>query len=95
MIGKHAIAGTCRDEPADAAMKITPAQVRAGRALIDWSTTRLASRANTSSYTLRLFERGKVDLSAPQIDAIRQALEAAGVEFTDGEKPGVRLRMPT
>jgi transcriptional regulator with XRE-family HTH domain len=81
--------------PPTPAMKITPAQVRAGRALIDWSTTRLASRANTSSYTLRLFERRKVDLSAPQIDAIRQALEAAGVEFTDGEKPGVRLRMPT
>jgi hypothetical protein len=26
------------------------------------------------------------------IDAIRRALEAAGVEFTNGERPGVRLR---
>jgi hypothetical protein len=26
------------------------------------------------------------------VDAVRRALEAAGVEFTNGEGPGVRLR---
>jgi len=27
-------------------------------------------------------------------DDLRSALEAAGVEFTNGERPGVRLRKP-
>jgi hypothetical protein len=27
----------------------------------------------------------------PTIDALQRALEAAGIEFTDGDQPGVRL----
>jgi hypothetical protein len=26
------------------------------------------------------------------VDAVRRALEAAGVEFTNGDQPGVRMR---
>jgi hypothetical protein len=33
-----------------------------------------------------------VSVSADALAAIRAALEAAGVEFTDGDQPGVRLR---
>jgi hypothetical protein len=42
--------------------------------------------------TVRNFETEK---SAPQrstLDVMRRALEAAGVEFTNGDRPGVRLR---
>jgi hypothetical protein len=30
--------------------------------------------------------------AAANVDAVQRALEAAGVEFTDGDAPGVRLR---
>jgi hypothetical protein len=32
------------------------------------------------------------ELRERTVDAIRAALEAAGVEFTNGEQPGVRMR---
>ena len=38
------------------------------------------------------FETGVLTLRPPDLDAIQHALERAGVEFTDGERPGVRLR---
>ncbi len=78
---------------------MTPAQVRAARGLLDWSVDRLSSRSGTSYHMVRTFERtGKVapiNVRAEQEDAvvaIRATLEAAGVEFTDGAVPGVRLR---
>jgi len=37
------------------------------------------------------FERGHRIVSADAVQAIRRAL-SAGVEFTDGNEPGVRLR---
>ena len=39
----------------------------------------------------RLQQRGE-ELRERTVDAIRSALEAAGVEFTNGGQPGVRLR---
>ena len=37
------------------------------------------------------FETGVLTLRPPDLDAIQHALERAGVEFIDGERPGVRL----
>ncbi len=37
-------------------------------------------------------EKGDGDPQRRTVDAIRAALEAAGVEFTDGETPGLRLK---
>ncbi len=48
--------------------------------------------AQVSVNTVRNFETEK---SAPQrstLDVMRRALEAAGVEFTNGGQPGVRLK---
>jgi hypothetical protein len=42
--------------------------------------------------TIRLFEAGKDELRRSALNVIRQALEAAGVEFTNADQPGVRLR---
>jgi hypothetical protein len=42
--------------------------------------------------TIRLFEAGKGEQRRSTLSVIRQALEAAGVEFTNGDQPGVRLR---
>jgi hypothetical protein len=41
------------------------------------------------------FERERRAVSKPAIAAIRTTLESAGVEFTNGDQPGVRLRKHT
>jgi transcriptional regulator with XRE-family HTH domain len=71
---------------------ITPAQSRAARGLLDWSQTELASRSNLSESTIRDFEKGRRVPSLNNLAAVRRAFEAAGVEFTNGNQPGVRLK---
>jgi hypothetical protein len=78
---------------------MTPAQCKAARGLLDWGRHRLAGKSRIPQHAIRGFELNGHMVSPssmmPQIDriaAIRAALEAAGVEFTNGEAPGVRLR---
>lgn len=76
---------------------ISPAQSRAGRALIDWSQGDLAKAAGVSLSTIADFERGRREPIANNLAAIRAALEQGGVTFQgDGEQadggPGVRLQ---
>jgi predicted transcriptional regulator len=54
----------------------------------------LAARAGVSLETIKRIERkpGKVSAYAATLEAIQRALEAAGVEFTNSDQPGVRLR---
>ena len=54
------------------------------------SVRKLAAAAKVSPETVLRFERGE-KLRKRTIDSLRQVLEAAGLEFTDGRKPGVRL----
>jgi transcriptional regulator with XRE-family HTH domain len=70
---------------------MTPDQSRAARGLLDWSQAELAARSNLSESTIRDFEKGRRVPSINNLAAIRRALEAAGVEFIDGNQPGVRL----
>jgi transcriptional regulator with XRE-family HTH domain len=70
---------------------MTPDQSRAARGLLDWSQAELAARSNLSESTIRDFEKGRRVPSINNLAAIRRALEAAGVEFIDGDQPGVRL----
>lgn len=74
--------------------KISIRQVKAARALLGWSQKDLADASGVSDPTIKRLEAGKGDLGGRQAtaDAIRQALEGAGVEFTNGDQPGVRLR---
>jgi transcriptional regulator with XRE-family HTH domain len=51
----------------------------------------LASAAGVSPTTISRVERGDA-LYPRTLSAIRAALEAAGVEFTNGDAPGVRLK---
>jgi transcriptional regulator with XRE-family HTH domain len=55
----------------------------------------LAAAAGVSKVTLSDFELGKRTPHPRTLDAIRAALEAAGIEFTNGDQPGVRLRKGT
>ena len=83
------------------AKAMTPDQMKAARALLGWSLDRLSVRSDTSYHTVSTFERtGRVgtmqrrpELADP-ITAIRVTLEAAGVVFTNGDEPGVKLRKP-
>jgi transcriptional regulator with XRE-family HTH domain len=70
---------------------MTPDQSRAARGLLDWSQAELAARSNLSESTVRDFEKGRRVPSINNLAAIRRAIEAAGVEFIDGDQPGVRL----
>jgi transcriptional regulator with XRE-family HTH domain len=70
---------------------LTSGQCRAARGLIRWSQQELADAAGISIATIRLFEAEKGDQRRSTLKLIRQALEAEGVEFTNGDQPGVRL----
>ena len=71
---------------------ITPAQCRAARGLLDWTQDDLSKAAGVGVVTVRQFEAGKAEPRGATLTVLRQALEAAGVEFTNGNQPGVRLR---
>ena len=80
---------------------MTPDQVRAARALLGWGVYQLGVRSGTSRHMVRTFEKtGRVvslagyDQPKPvdALSAVRAALEAAGVVFTNGDEAGVKLR---
>jgi transcriptional regulator with XRE-family HTH domain len=72
---------------------MTPAQCRMARAALELGVRDLAKMADVAPSTITRLERGE-SLYGRTIDAIRQALEAAGVEFIpeNGGGAGVRLR---
>jgi transcriptional regulator with XRE-family HTH domain len=71
-------------------MIILPVQCRMARAALGLGVRELAAAAKVSIDTVARFERGD-ELKERTIDALQRALEAAGVEFTNGGQPGVRL----
>jgi transcriptional regulator with XRE-family HTH domain len=75
---------------------INATQCKMARAAVGLGVRDLAEAAKVSPDTVARFERGE-ELRERTIDAIRAALEAAGVEFIDenGGGAGVRLRKDT
>jgi len=75
-------------------MTITPAQCRASRGLVEMDQSTLANAANISRNTIVSFEKGQRSPNLNNLEAIRRALENAGVEFIpeNGGGAGVRLR---
>ncbi len=73
-------------------MRILPAQCRAARAMLEWSRDDLAVAAKVARRTVVDFERGARNPYDRTLADIKLALEAAGIEFTDGDAPGIRLR---
>jgi transcriptional regulator with XRE-family HTH domain len=61
------------------------------RAALNWSADTLAEKAGVNVNTVRRYENG-ADAMGETLMKMRRALEAAGVEFTNGDAPGVRLR---
>ena len=71
---------------------ITPEQCRAARGLLGISQMQLCELAGITHKPLVDFERGKTKPYASTLERICAALEAGGVEFTNGDAPGVRLK---
>lgn len=70
-----------------------PVQLKMARAAMGWGVRELAERAGVTANTITRIENGS-DARQSTIDALRAALEQAGVIFVaeNGEGPGVRLR---
>lgn len=72
---------------------LTPAHMKAARALLDWNQERLATESGLAVSTIKRLENGGLSkASVENIDKISDALAAAGIEFFNGGEPGVRLR---
>jgi hypothetical protein len=68
-------------------------QIRAARALINWSAEDLSRLSAVSLRTIRRAEvtERQTAMTVANDLAVRRALESAGVEFTNGDQPGVRF----
>ena len=77
---------------------LTGPQIRAGRALVRWRAQDLARESAVGIATIKRAElaAGETSMTVANDLAVRRALEAAGVEFIDGNGggPGLRLRKP-
>jgi transcriptional regulator with XRE-family HTH domain len=75
-------------------LKISIRQIKAARSLLDWSQERLAEASGVSLPTVRRLEAADGELGGREDTAgkIIAALGGAGIEFTNGRRPGVRLR---
>jgi predicted transcriptional regulator len=79
---------------------ITPAQVRAARALIGWTQVDLAQASGVSEITIKNLERGATDPRISTMNSIERAFDRAGIIFLDAGDvrdggPGVRVKLGT
>jgi DNA-binding Xre family transcriptional regulator len=86
------------DMPEPPRMIIGP-QIRAGRALLDWSVAELSDKSGISEATIRRAEtaEGVPTIRADNLNEIQRALEDGGVMFLEAADvrpggPGVRIR---
>lgn len=73
---------------------VVPAQIRAGRALLEWSQDDLAKEAEVGLSTVRDIESERRAADTAAVASIRRALWNAGVIFVTGDAdggPGARL----
>jgi predicted transcriptional regulator len=77
-------------------LKVSIRQVKAARSLLAWSQSDLANASGISEPTIKRLESqdGELGGRAETSDAIRSALEKAGIEFIaeNGGGAGVRLK---
>lgn len=78
---------------------LTSAQIRAARGLLDWSQKDLAEATKLSVQTIKRMEgdRGPEASTEANVQAVRRALEVAGVIFLEAKSnkdggAGVRLK---
>ena len=64
-------------------------QIKAARALLEWTQEDLAKQSGLSKPSINTLERRIANPKKETLDAIQRSLEAAGIEFIEG--PGVKL----
>jgi|JI10StandDraft_1071094.scaffolds.fasta_scaffold08530_10 transcriptional regulator with XRE-family HTH domain len=69
---------------------ITREQMKAARALLDWSQKDLAEKSGVSEPTIKLIETAKIHSKPDTLQQIQEAIEVAGIEFLP--QKGVRFR---
>jgi transcriptional regulator with XRE-family HTH domain len=70
---------------------ISDIQIRMARAALRLGVRDLAKLADLSPMTVTRLENGRSGGHAATIRKIQAALEAGGIEFTNGDAPGVKL----
>ena len=72
---------------------LTGRQVKAARALLGWDQYRLVGESNVPLSTVRRIESqsGEIRAHSRNIFALQRVLTEAGIEFLNGDAPGVRL----
>jgi transcriptional regulator with XRE-family HTH domain len=72
---------------------LTPAQCRAARGWLNWTQRDLSARARVSLSTIKDFESGKREPMVNNLDALRRAIDAAGVQlvFRRGKPVGIAI----
>ena len=72
---------------------LTPEQSRAARGWLDWTQQDLAERASVSLSTVRDFEKGRRTPIANNLEALRRAIDAAGVQLVlrQGRPVGIAI----
>ena len=71
-------------------MRITPAQAKAARQLLDLSQSDIAGRLGVSKSVISVFERGTT-WPILNLDQLRALFEGEGIDFVAGE-PGIGKR---
>ncbi len=73
---------------------VTGDQIRAARAMLRWSARVLAEKAGVHVITVQRMEagRGPVHGNVDTLRKVQLVLERAGIEFINGDAPGVRRR---
>jgi transcriptional regulator with XRE-family HTH domain len=72
-------------------MAITSAQLKEARKLLGWALKTLEGKSGVASTIIANFEADKGRPSVLQLTVLRRVIEAAGVEFIDGQ-PGARMK---
>ncbi len=84
------------DWPADERKPLSGAQIRASRAILNWSVERLARQSGVRPGTIRRLEEfdGQSSNDRAELERLEKTLSISGVEFlfSRGGKPGLRPR---
>jgi ribosome-binding protein aMBF1 (putative translation factor) len=76
---------------------MSPEQCRAARAWLGWSQQELANRAHVGLSTVKDFERGDRKPMVNNLEAMRRAIEGAGIKLVfrdDGGAAGIEAKDP-
>ncbi|MEA2879214.1 MAG: hypothetical protein QOF14_4410 [Hyphomicrobiales bacterium] len=71
---------------------ITPDLCRAARGLLNWTQDDLSKESLVGKKTIADYERGTRTPYDRTIRDLRKAFEGAGIEFMNGDAPGLRLK---